>query len=409
MTDEESRAVGQYIASRGCLMVLSLKILMRGFLGRTKIFWKPKKTPILIRASTGITPVSKLFLENSFTIFEVGGRTISVKVLIRALLDRRNLPFGKKYFAHYVAETEALAVFSNVNHSGGLSGAALVNPEVITVSFQNGVRGEVRREAYSQGRITSGREVAFGFEAEELKWFHESLEIERLIYATGSLKSNLVPIEKTTPSTLGVVFPSQWRPKIQRDEGRLSYQGRFSYWLLPHLASWCRIAGFSLTILGATTETLEEKSFYDKILGAGTYEYIARNPGDWKVGYNAVDRAELVVSIASSLGIEAIARGKKTLFYLMSEGTPEEGQGFSPVVASCPIGPFWVHDGDLIKARKLFFDTLRQTEEDYFEAIEKNTRLRFGSDEGLFETRRILLRIIPQLHPWIREMNTPVF
>ena len=69
-----------------------------------------------------------------------------------------------------------------------------------------------------------------------------------------------------------------------------------------------------LTILGKLDEEHDaEKAYYDDLSNKISFNYIKNYPG--RNTYKIIDQVELVVSLDSSLGYEALSRGKKVAIF----------------------------------------------------------------------------------------------
>jgi surface carbohydrate biosynthesis protein len=134
----------------------------------------------------------------------------------------------------------------------------------------------------------------------------------------GSVKNNFVPKENS-PQKGVIAFLSSWRPStgLNMKETFVPFE---DFWTKPEslvvqcLAQYAKVKNKRLMIIPNrhknSTEDLarREESYYRELLGSEPE--LLSPPGPYP-GYQAVDSAEIVVSIDSTLGYESIARGNK--------------------------------------------------------------------------------------------------
>ena len=109
-----------------------------------------------------------------------------------------------------------------------------------------------------------------------------------------------------------ILFISQFRRSLA-ESPLFDYERK----LLPTLKEWCVINNYGLSILGCANEkelVISENNFYRTILGNNTYKF-TKKADNFIEQYQSLDKASIVVSIDSTLGLEAIARGCKTAFF----------------------------------------------------------------------------------------------
>ena len=93
---------------------------------------------------------------------------------------------------------------------------------------------------------------------------------------------------------------------------KLKYRQGVNFDIPTILKKYCFENKEKLIILGSS-KSLEEKDFYDKLLGPTNYKFIYKK-GVFS-NYREIDKSNLIVSTFSTLGYEAFARGKKICFF----------------------------------------------------------------------------------------------
>ena len=81
--------------------------------------------------------------------------------------------------------------------------------------------------------------------------------------------------------------------------------------LLPMLYKYCKEHNFKLEILGSEWDVGKEKDFYKKILKNNDWVFYKRTLKN--KSYYLTDQAQIVVFVDSSLGLESLSRGNKSV------------------------------------------------------------------------------------------------
>lgn len=286
----------------------------------------------------------------------------------------------------------------------------LRNPAVTTVSFQNGVDNqEQSRRPFKNGSEITGPDVAFGFDMENLKWMYSSLARQPLVHGTGSLRSNLVPIRRHERPERILMFLSQWRPMKRSSPYHevLSSVSRETSKLLPFLAQFCADYEFELVILGCSEDNHEqEKNFFAGLVDPTDFVFRPKAQRDCTEAYRQVDSADVVVTVNSALGLEAVMRGTKTCFFTDLKGP--EAPVFSRALMHQPAGPFWVNNGSLRELHRVLGQLVTATDADFSGFLQEAEWLG-TQDPGLRRTRETLLEINPRLEDVLEPLSEATF
>lgn len=113
---------------------------------------------------------------------------------------------------------------------------------------------------------------------------------------------------------------------------------------MKHLKQWCKNNNKKLRVAGCVRgDTEAENRFYADKLNGSDWEYFARL--DIYSTYILIDSAKIVVTIDSTMGYEAIARGKKTAFFsCRGLSLNREDRKFGWPADLPNNGPFWTND-----------------------------------------------------------------
>jgi surface carbohydrate biosynthesis protein len=221
----------------------------------------------------------------------------------------------------------------------------------------------------------------------------------------GSLKSNAVDKLNGVVGN-GVLFISEWHK--EPDGGAALYiehDGTPVYWsqffkaevmVLRFLDRWCSAINMRLKICGREKhlESLE-RQFYANYLTESTWEYIPRM--DSYGCYKLVDAAEIVVFIDSTLGYEAIGRGKKTASFSCRMSSPQRKFyefGWPEVLPN--NGPFWTNEQDETQFERVmhFLNTVSDDEWEHTRKYYTSEIMEFDSGNTRFIA--LLDQLLPQ-------------
>lgn len=284
-----------------------------------------------------------------------------------------------------------------MDQTGALANAKLLDPGVKTIGFQNGLPSpsqEAHRRALAeQGLFT---DITFGFSAPAR--LAGPLAGNRFLL-TGSLKSNLVPLRRKRNHN-SVLFVSQWRTQLVQtafyDSERV---------LLPRLANWAEHHQLEMVILGYSGDTpREEFAFYTQILGTQGFRFVQKDASKFSAAYIEIDSAQVVVTVHSTLGVEAMFRGKQAFFF--SNGL---SRFFHHVAREKTRGPFWVTDGDIDGFCDLLDDASSGGGDRDFRLSSEALSEDWHPDSGLVRTRQEILRLCPGLATDIVTPSSRVF
>ena len=162
--------------------------------------------------------------------------------------------------------------------------------------------------------------------------------------------------------------------------------------LLPILRDFCRQNSLRLEILGKTENSLLEQDFYSKILGAEGYTYIPRKSR--YANYFAVDSALCVVSIDSTLGYEALARGARTAFFpIRGSAGQTEGTQFAWPAQIPPDGDFWTSKAEKSNILRVMEFITNVDDESWEQTCREYSPLIMHLDPGNLKLRALFERI----------------
>lgn len=229
------------------------------------------------------------------------------------------------------------------------------HPEVKTLVIQNGWRGYDRDMFQTFDRMDTVRRSALS--VDYILSFGSVVGAEYARYITGavvpigSVRNNLTP--KTQLLQQGAIaFISQWTQNIfaigDADCSHEEYFGKADRPILRCLAQYAREKAKRLVIIPRHLQQddlrAQEEAYFCELLGQDC-EFL--EPQGRYVSYQAVDAADVVVAVDTTLGYESIARGNKTAMFPVRSnllGIPGWTYGWPGDFPD--EGPFWTNCPD---------------------------------------------------------------
>lgn len=362
--------------------------------------WAPRRSAVLIKYSNGSDLLRKIFRGGACQVVDVDQHVWSIKALLLTMLHfRGGLKLSAQYFGHYANLTGCHLVVTFRNNGVNLGDFKLQNRSVKTASFQNGTYSD---EVDQLRGARSGPDVAFGFSVNGIKWLYPGMDPQPIAHATGSLRSNLIPRRPHNAQRGPLLFISQWRKNMDHRYYEVEAL------VLPFLSTWCASREIDLVILGASRgESKREEGFFEALIGSGAFHFDPKAQDDWTEAYRQVDSAEIVVAVDSTLGVEAVLRGKKTCFFTDLSIHTVETRVFSQSAVEYGRGPFWVNNGSIEDFNHVLSKILSISEASYASEI-GDTDWLGTSDPGMFQTRKHLIEVCPELEQIIQPLSRPV-
>lgn len=325
--------------------------------GKLRFIWRPAQSEVLVYSRDSEPHIKTLLgditygvIDNKFKTNFAG--TICLQALLRASFDHtlQDVPLYGRYVAHFVELSRCKLVVSAIEAQSALCYAGLLRPGLRRLAIQTTMAAIPFAPAKNCKSHLADTFVLWS-DAHRLEISDlisekcPSLAPKPEMVTLGSVKSNQVEINSRA-SERGLVFISQWRPYINDEFYDQERE------LLPFLARWCNERAINLYVLGRyLKDPGAERDYFAELTRNRNLNLIGRSK-DWKTSFRILDQFDLVVTVDSSLGLEALGRGKKTLFYT-DWGGAQYKRCPSPVMRNSRSGPCWVSDGNIGRFEKL--------------------------------------------------------
>lgn len=291
------------------------------FLKIKKNWKKPIRAKIIIYDHLLSKYFEKYIAKEDYVIYHnrfTADSEINIFVILKCFLNFDfKLKSYKKIFFTYVSPKIVITMFDN---NPGFFRLKKEFPNLITVAIQKAWKFDVQfdliYQRHNKKDLNYECDYYFCYNKFIAEIFSQFIKMKK-IFVIGSFLSNSNKIKKKQKDY--IVYISQWRN--YRKEEIFHKKLSFGDWqkneksFLLKLFKFVNENNLNLKILGKTNLTnYNEKLFYNDIFGEN-YEFIDQHY--YRDHYTILDNAKLTVTLDSTLGYENLARGNKTIFFLI--------------------------------------------------------------------------------------------
>ena len=282
---------------------------------------KPKKKEILIYDYQSWDFAKILFQREKYDFLYVRYEIINVYVLTSSILKNglKNLSYNyKKTYIEYVSPK---IIFSSIDNDIGFF---LLRQKISKYSFilvQNGMRDNFCVSVFKNYLKLKKKKIIFDYifvfgdndKVEYQKYFQAK------IFSIGNIKNNSISVKKRNKKFNYILYIQQAR--IDRLEN--SFQKKL--WMrekkiLNLLAIISKDINIKLIVLSKYSETY--KKFFISETNLKNFEYIYSGLLNSNDRFELIDNSSIIITVFSTLGFEALARGKKVVFFPLKNCFP---------------------------------------------------------------------------------------
>ena len=320
-----------------------------------KIWVWPREREVVIYDAAS----SKILLEylkpwNPETLY-VRSEQINMRVLLKSFFKKGRMVDA--YIDSFIEKVNPRLVLTTIDNSIIFYRISPRHPDIKTLFLQNGIRGFYldvfeyldNLDSNTLNTFFVDHMLVFG----SVIGKHYSRYVKGNIHPIGSIKNNFVQKEKS-PQPGVIALISHWSPYPRQYSGVkiknncISNDALFRYpdqVEIQLLAQYAKEKNKRIVVLPRLKGKFEqEKEYFTKLMGCEP-EFIFL-PGLFP-NYKAVDSAEIIVSLDSTLGYESISRGNKTAIFSF-RGTLNDiiGRDYGWPADYPDEGPFWTNKPD---------------------------------------------------------------
>ena len=331
------------------------KLLYKFFITSEKKWQLPKKAQILIYDSVNKEILKPYLKKYTQATLALRGEFINIPCLILASLKWSfwNGDLLDAYIDSYIERVKPIVVITATDNNKRFYSISKRFPNLKTIFLQNGLR-------FISGDIFGKLTKSDNYHVDYMLVASEAIGTLYLNYISGKfivagILTNNAAITSTKIKTGDVLFISQLSNNVKNDDvffiknngTSISSSTFFSAEIkvLKFLSKWCAENNKILKICGREkSKDNYEKYFYINCLSESKciWKYIPRKNN--YSSYKLVDAAHIVISIDSTLGYEAITRGKRTAFFSCRGDDLEDSScGFGWPLNLPDSGPIWTN------------------------------------------------------------------
>ena len=314
------------------------------YLSKIKIT-RIKKRRILVYDQIGSNDIKTLLKILEVNVLDSRFNSIDLHSIVKALFYRA-IDLKIAYYICFIKKSGAEILITHIDNDINFYKIKKYLPNLRVVAIQNGTR-TISGDIFSE--IQTGLNLSADYIFVHNKYIGNlySKYIDCKVHEIGSMRSNLDPRIENSKKIYSILFVSQFfkangsaqiydKHNVITDYDFLEIDKR----VFRLVESITHKMGIKLTIqLRGFQE--EEKLFYNSISSFQEHSYASGLP------YQNVDRANLVVSVDSTLGYESLGRGNKTLFLtIRGSELGLMGYDFGWPVEYDNDGPFWMNNYD---------------------------------------------------------------
>lgn len=339
--------------------LVKLKTFYHLFVKPKKSFTRPRQAQVVIYHKASVSVLSPYLTKYSTELLSIGDSVYLICFLyavFKCALSRARLLDA--YTDAFIRMTQAKVVITFIDNAVDFYTISRRLPNVKTILVQNGTRDNWLERL--NPKVSRRVDYMFVHGAAIGRFYQKYISGNILV--TGSLKNNNIPVQRN-PVKDTVLYISQFHAM---------HDGMDSFWITPDgrsvtaeeffaiesvlikwLANWCQLNKKRLLVAGRDSESQgEEKAFYSKCLKDIEWEYFPRSTG--YSSYELVDKAEMLVTLDSTLGYESLCRHTKLAFLsCRSEKLAAETKKFGWPAILPENGFFWTNRADEQEIRRV--------------------------------------------------------
>jgi len=366
------------------------------FVRARKSWTIPKKNKVLIYDEVNASVFSKYFPHNNPEIFHVRGEELNIWILFLSFFRR-----GKRKVAYedcYIKCVCPKLIITFIDNNINFYSISQRHPSLKTLFIQNGQRGYYadvfcildKIKSKDLDKFTVDYMLTLGIVGGN----HYANYIYGSIIPAGSLKNNMMqPLLNSSKPNLMVLI-SQWHKNGFYAKGIFwnteSYSRQVDSIVIESLLKYAKLNNKKLMIVPRKSKDsplrIEEESYFNKLLGNDA-QYL--DPEGQYSSYHAIDQAEIVVGIDSTLAYESIARGNKTaIFSIRGELTGLEGFNFGWPGNFQNEGLFWTNQSNsesFFRILDYLFNVDNAQWKKDIEEIDFSSIMNYDSDNSAFK------------------------
>jgi surface carbohydrate biosynthesis protein len=279
-----------------------------------KNFTKPKKVDVLFYDTVGFFFLKKLLPKKvKYDVLDIRYSSINIIVII-SYLKKFFLNYNS-YIQEYINFTKPKIIITNNDNDIYFYLLKKKNPNIKFISIQNGKRNSEFFEKIKKIKYLEADYIfCFG---DYIKKKYNSY-IKSKVVSVGSLKNNFINILRKKYKFCSYISEYDLSnanvANIKKNISRNYFYNKIQEIILKLLIDYCKSINKKLVIILRPNYSKQEKNYFLSIRNKYYKKITLFYPKNQISTYKKCDQSEFVVATNSTLGLENIVRGGKTLF-----------------------------------------------------------------------------------------------
>ena len=290
------------------------------------VFYKPQQKKILIFDKQSLDYFSPLFNIKQVYILNTRKETINIYIIYKMIFDKEKFNY-QSYLKKTISLVNPKLVITSVDNNIFFFQLKISFKNICFVSVQGTIHfitGDALEILY-QNKIYNKYESDYYFVYSDSYAKEMSQFIKSNYITIGSVRNNLFNIstnyKKKTLCYIPRIPDTLYEYIIHKNMNKIKKKFtvrevkvlEFNLGLTTNLKNYCLSNNINLNIIGANENSETESNFFKKLLGEKNWSFLPH--GGSSSSYEKIDKFEIIVNPMSTLGYEAIARGKKVAFF----------------------------------------------------------------------------------------------
>lgn len=346
---------------------------------------RPKKSKIVIfdRSESDIIGKYLKDLNVSYHIIDTRLESLNLYILLKLIFKRKQINF-KNYIILYLETIDCSTVLSGIDNNLLFLTLKKTLRDKHFICIQQGWRSPKFIEEKFKNIHNAELTLMFTYSEKFSKMFSKSINSKYV--EIGSFKNNQI-IKKKKRNSNSIAFISEISVGSRKKYMQLSnYKVKSNDFyvkdlkLIKLISNFCNLNNIHFKIIGKYNHNWEKK-YYEKVLKGKNFLFIP-NSRERNV-YKICDEIDLVVGTFSTLLLENLARGNKTLIF-NTKIEPTNDLNFNIFYPNKieRVGDFWTDTVDNNKVREYLERYYNMSNKTWNLILEKNKKLIINFDPG---------------------------
>ena len=313
-------------------------------------FILPKKKDFLIFDLPNLFVIEKYINKKKFLTLEIRKKIINISILFISIFSRHTKKLSHNYIINYIKYADPKIIITYIDNNPFFFSLKKFFPNKKFICIQNG---------FSLFHINNYHKLKWDCDyffcfSNQFKKIYKKI-VNGKVITLGSMKNNMIKIQNEEKNKKNIItFISSFSnlDLYYKYNNKFYSKEEFFYpekKIINFLINYCREKNFKLFIaLKKSKEESLEKEFYQKLIYKKNIKDFYRivkfsRKVDQFSSYKLIDKSKLSIYIDSTLGLESLGRGNKTVCFGLRKKT-NKNLRFCFEKEIPDEGEFWIND-----------------------------------------------------------------